>query len=203
MDRVDLTKPEIEEPRNRFAYYPGGAVVPEEVAAWVFNRSHSITAEVVIPKDGAEGVIIVQGSRFGGYSLYVKNNRLHYVHNYVGIERYKVSSTRELPVGECKLAFEFEVTIEPDIPNGKGAGGKGRLYVNDEKVGEGDIPVTCPITYGAGKGLLVGRNEGEPVTDEYEAPFEFMGTIKRLIVDVSGEPFHDAELEARIAMLRQ
>lgn len=203
MDRVDLTKPEIEKARNRFTYYPGGTVVPEEVAAQVINRSHSIAAEVVIPNGGAEGVIVVQGGRFGGYSFYVKNNQLHYVHNYVGMERYKVSSTRELPVGECKLTFEFEVTSDPDIPNGKGAGGKGRLYVNDEKVGEGDIPVTCPITYGVGKGLLVGRNEGEPVTEEYEPPFEFTGTIKRVVVDASGEPFHNAELEARIAMLRQ
>jgi len=197
-----LTKPRVEKARNRFVYYPGGTVVPFEVAAEVANRSHSVTAQVVIPKGGAEGVILSHGGRFGGYSFYVKNNRLHYVHNYVGIERYKVGSTRELPVGECKLTFEFETTKAPDFPHGRGAGGKGRLYINDEKVGEGDIPVTCPISYGL-EGLLVGRDEGEPVTEDYRPPFEFTGTLKRVVVDASGEPFHHAELEGRIAMLRQ
>ena len=100
------------------------------------NRPHGITATVEIPESGAEGVLLCQGTAAGGYSLYVKDGRLHYVHNYVGRGLYSVDSEDELPVGKHELRFEFEPTGEPDLAAGKGAPGHLQLYVDGTLVGE-------------------------------------------------------------------
>jgi arylsulfatase len=200
-------RPQTEPPRERYVYYPGrpgGASIPEGTAVKLKNRSHIITAEVEIPAGGAQGILIQQGGRFGGYALGMKNNRLHYVHNYLGIERFVVSSDREVPAGAHTLSFEFEATGAPDITRGKGAPGIGRLFIDGQKAGEIAIPVTIPLTYAlAGGGLTCGYSEGTPVIEEYQAPFEFTGTLKRVVVDVSGVPFRDLEAEGRIAMAVQ
>jgi hypothetical protein len=172
--------------------------VPESVAANVKNTSHSITVEVVIPPDGAEGVLLAHGSRFAGYSLFVKDKRLVYTYNYVGLSEYRIVSNVDVPTGEAKLQFEFEVTGQPDIAHGKGAPGVGRLLLNDKLVGEGQIPLTVPITFSlVGEGLCCGRDDGEAVTGEYKSPFKFTGKIKRTLVTVGGEPTFDAQAELR------
>ena len=87
------------------------------------NRPHSITASVEIPEDGAEGVLLCQGAAAGGYSLYMKDGKLHYVHNWVGRALYSVTTEADVPAGKHELRFEFEPTGEPDLPHGKGAPG--------------------------------------------------------------------------------
>jgi arylsulfatase len=179
-------------------------MVGTDVAANVKNRPHSITAHVAIPKEGAEGVLLAHGARFGGYALYVKDGRLHYVHNYVGREEFRVTSTRELPVGRVTLRFEFVMTTPADIRAGKGAGGRGHLFVNGQPVGSEDIPLTCPIVYAlAGEGLSCGYDSGQEVTPDYTAPFPFTGKIERVTVDVSGNLIVDQEADLRRAMARQ
>src|SRR5205085_36655 len=153
--------------RTRYTYYPGGAAIPERQAAMVKNRSHTITAHVEIPAGGAEGVLLQQGGRFGGYAFGLKNNMLHYVHNYLGVARYVISSDRVVAPGAHTLAFAFEKTGEPDISSGKGAAGIGRLYIDGEQVGEGEIPVTVPVIYAlTGGGLTCGRSEGTRVREQ-------------------------------------
>ena len=112
-------RPQIEAARTRYTYYPGGAAIPERQAAMLKNRSHTITAHVEIPAGGAEGVLLQQGGRFGGYAFGLKNNMLHYVHNYLGVARYVISSDRVVAPGAHTLAFAFEKTGEPDISSGK------------------------------------------------------------------------------------
>jgi arylsulfatase len=149
-------------------------------------------------------VLLAHGARFGGYALYVKDRRLHYVHNYVGREEYRVSSGEELPEGKVRLRFEFEVTSPADIRNGRGTGGWGHLYVNGEPAGSAEIPVTCPIVYAlAGEGLTCGYDGGQEVTADYVAPFAFSGTIERVMVDVSGRLMVDGEAEKRVHLARQ
>jgi arylsulfatase len=202
--RFSTPRPQVTAQRERYVYYAGGGMVPTGVAANVKNRPHSITADVILPEGGAEGVLLAHGARFGGYALYVKDRRLHYVHNYVGREEYRVSSGEELPAGKLRLRFEFEVTSPADIRNGRGAGGWGHLYVNGKPVGSAEIPVTCPIVYAlAGEGLTCGNDGGQEVTADYEAPFAFGGTIKRVTVDVSGWLMVDGEAEQRVQMARQ
>ncbi|MDI9915029.1 arylsulfatase [Rhodococcus sp. IEGM 1379] len=194
-------RPQLAPPRNRYIYRPGGAEVPESVAVNIRNRSYSIGAVVDIAEPGATGVLLSHGGRFGGHSLYVKNNRLHYVYNFLGMEQQTISADEDLPVGEnLVLAASFEK--EGDDPPGT-ARGVLSLYYGDRKVGEGRIR-TQPGKFSlTGEGLNAGRDSGEPVTDDYSgaSPWAFTGaTLKRVAVDVSGEPYVDLEREA-VAML--
>jgi arylsulfatase len=196
-------RPQVSEPRDQYVYYPGGQSIPENAAVSVLNRDHSITAEVTIPEGGAEGVLLAHGTLSGGYTLFVQDNRLHYVHNYAGVEEYQVTADDVIPEGETTLRMEFETTGEPDIPNGKGTPGTVRLYYGDTEVGSGEIPVTLPIMIGVAAGLSCGQDLTEPVSEEYEMPFEFTGDITHVTVDVSGEPFVHEEAEMDRIMARE
>jgi arylsulfatase len=171
--------------------------------AIVLNRPHSITADVEIPAGGAEGILLAHGGVDGGYSLYMKEGKLFYVHSYVGRELYYVESAEAVPAGRHKLRYEFEVTTPPDIANGKGAGGIGQLYIDDELVGQGEILVTTPIALGLTSGIICGKAAGSPVTPEYEPPFEFTGTIYKVVVDVSGDLIEDDEATLNRLMAQQ
>lgn len=203
--RLADPRPQLTPDRKRYVYLPGGGSIPEAVAVDLKNRSHTIVASVEIPADGpVEGVLLAHGGRFGGYSLFVKDRRLVYVHNYCGIERFSVRSDVEVPSGRCSLMFTFEKTSEPELHKGKGAAGIGRLYINGRKVGESHIPVTQPLVYSlTGEGLCCGYDRGLPVTDEYRAPFRFTGVIERVVVDVTGARTVSKETESRIAMTVQ
>ncbi|WDT75926.1 MAG: sulfatase-like hydrolase/transferase [Candidatus Manganitrophus sp.] len=205
--RFSDERPQLTGERTSYVYFPHTQGVPENVAAKVLNRAHSITADVEIPKGGAEGVILSHGSNIGGYSLFIKGKKLYYAHNYVGVQEFQVSSREEVPEGRGVLRFEFEPAGPPDIAQGKGAPGRAQLYVNGKLVGQGDLPVTVPLTVGLGGGLAVGRNPGSAVSELYPPPFEFTGKIYKVTVDVSGKMIQDTEEEAKAlakaAMARQ
>ncbi|MEP6952765.1 MAG: arylsulfatase [Solirubrobacteraceae bacterium] len=197
-------RPLLTPARNRYVYFPGLAEVPESQAVNIRNRSFSIGVLVDLPEPGAQGVLFAQGARFGGHALYVKDNRLHYVYNFVGITEQHVVADRDLPTGEdliLSAAFEKQGEDPPGV-----AAGILSLYHGEEKVGEGPIK-TQPGKFSlAGEGLCVGRDSGEPVTDDYagEGPWAFTGgTIRRAAVDVSGEPYVDLEREAAAMMARE
>ena len=166
-----------------------------------------MTADVEIPKGGAEGVLICHGGNVGGYTLFVKDKKLHYVHNYVGAEEFHVVSNEDVPEGKVSLRYEFEKTGEPDFKNGKGAAGKAQLYIDKKFVGELALPYTVPLALGIGSGVFIGRNSGSPVSELYGPPFEFTGTIYQVTVDVSGKLIADSEEEKhesrKMAMARQ
>ncbi|BAI62419.1 arylsulfatase [Methanocella paludicola SANAE] len=196
-------RPAIAPPRMNYTYYSGTQMIPDQQAVNVLNRSHSITADVDVPPGGAEGVLLSQGSDEGGFTFYVKDGRLHYVHNYVSKVLYHVESREPVPEGRHQLRYEFEVTGKPDLPGGKGTPGRGQLYIDGRLVGQADIPVTIPIRMTLGGGIVVGADPGAPVTMDYRSPFEFTGRIHKVDVDVSGELIKDAEAEMRIVMARQ
>jgi arylsulfatase len=195
-------KPMIAAPRDRFVYYPNTQSVPFFAGARVLNRPHSITADVEIPADGAEGVLLCQGTAAGGYSLFIKDGKLRYAHNYVGRAVYGVESSEVLQPGKRVLRFEFEPTGQPDMQHGKGAPGRLQLYVDGTLAGNAEAPVTTPFVLNPGA-LTCGANPGSAVTDDYPSPFKFTGTIHSVTVDVSGELIHDDEAELRVHMARQ
>ncbi len=200
-------RPQLAEDRKSYIYYPHTQAVPENVAVKTLNRAFSLTAGVEIPKGGAEGVIICHGSNVGGYTFFIKDKKLHYVHNYVGAEEFHVESKEEVPEGKVELRFEFEPTGKPDIAKGKGAPGRAQLYINGKLAGQADFPVTIPLAIGIGGGLNVGRNPGAPVSRLYHPPFAFTGKIFKVIADVSGKMIQDKEEEqkaqAKAMMARQ
>jgi hypothetical protein len=182
--------------RRRYVYYPFAGPVPEEAAVNVRNRSHRITAEVEVPGGGAEGILLAQGSALGGYALFVLDGRLYYVHNFVGLEVHRITSSTDLPAGRHTLGFRFDKTGEHQ--------GRGTLLVDGDEVGAGDIPRFTPSRFSiTDAGLSCGYDFAMPVVDDYRAPFRFTGRLHRVIVDVDGEPFVDAEAEADLALRAQ
>jgi arylsulfatase len=114
-----------------------------------------------------------------------------------------VESTETVPAGSHELRFEFEVTGEPDIANGKGSPGRGQLYIDGALVGQTEFAYTTPLSLGLTGGITVGADPGAPAAPFYETPFEFTGTIKSVTFDVSGEVIEDKEAEMRQIMARQ
>ena len=204
LEIMQTPRPRMSAARNRYVYYPNTSEVPESQAVNVRNRSFSIGALVDLPGPGAEGVIFAHGSRFGGHTLYVKDNRLHYVNNFVGLFEQKIDSTEDLPTGEkliLSAAFVKDGEDPPHVSTGILS-----LYHGDKKVGEGRIK-TQPGGFAiAGEGLCAGRDSGEAVTGDYPgtSPWAFTGgTIHRVAVDVSGEPYLDLEREAQAMLMRE
>lgn len=198
-------RPQLTKDRHAFTFYPGLQDVPENVAPKVLNRSHTITADVEIPRGGAEGVLLCHGSNEGGYALYVKDGKLHYVYNYVGAKSFTVSSTVPVPEGRVELRCEFEVTGKPHALEGKGAPGRAELYIDKKLVGALELPVTIPLALGIGAGLTCGRGSLSSVTDAYDGAFPFTGTIRQVVVDISGSDLikDDVKLLDRFLMARQ
>ncbi|HYR95585.1 MAG TPA: arylsulfatase [Candidatus Binatus sp.] len=186
-------RPPAVPPRARYTYYPQGAAVPEPVAVNVRNRSHTVCAAVDIPADGAEGVLVAQGSLLGGWSLYVKDGRLCYAHNFVGLEEHRVRSDVALAPGARVLELRFTKTAEHQ--------GTAELVVDGAVVGRGEVPRFTTTRFSiTGAGLTCGRGSGLAVTDDYRGAFPFTGRIGRVVVEVAGEPFRDAEGEAEVAI---
>jgi arylsulfatase len=197
-------RPVLSPPRDRYIYFPDTAEVPESQAVNLRNRSFSIGALVDLPGKEAEGVLFAHGSPFGGHALYVKNNRLNYVYNFVGMMEEHVVATEDLPVGE-KLILSASFDKQGEDPPGVAAGTL-TLWHGDKKVGEGQIKTQPGKFMIAGEGLCIGRDGGAGVTADYPGvePYRFTGgTIRRVAVDVSGEPYLDLEREAAAMMMRE
>ncbi len=193
-------RPQMGKPRNEYIYYPDCAEVPEAAAVNVRNRSYSIAAEVNIETPEAEGVLFAHGCLFGGHSLYIKDGLLKYVYNFCSLIEQKIESSEKVPTGKSVLSAAF-VREGTDMPTH----GTLTLYINDKAVGSAQIK-TQPGNFSlVGEGLCVGRDGGEPVTHDYtgDRPWAFVGgTIKQVIVDVSGEPFTNLEHDAQMAVMR-
>ncbi len=198
---LTTTRPEIGKPRSRYIYYEGAAEVPEAAAVNVRNRSYTISAQVDIEGADSQGVLFSHGARFGGHSLYIKDGKLKYAYNFVGLFEQNIESTESVPTGKCILSAAF-VREGTDMPTH----GTLTLYINDKPVGSGQIK-TQPGNFSlVGEGLNVGKDVGEPVTADYagDRPWQFTGgTIKQVIVDVSGEAYVDLEKEAVAMMARE
>jgi arylsulfatase A-like enzyme len=197
-------RPRLTSPRDRYTYYPDAADVPETQAVNIHNRSYSIGALVDIPAPGAQGVLFAHGARFGGHALYVKDNRLHYVYSFVGIIEQMVVATEDVPTGE-NLILSASFDKDGEDPPGV-ATGILSLYHGDRKVGEGRIKNQPGYFELAGEGLCVGRDSGDAITEDYpgERPYRFTGgTIKRVAVDVSGEPYVDLARQAEAMLARE
>jgi len=204
LEILQTPRPQMASPRERYIYYPDVADIPEQQAVNVHNRSYVIGAQVDIPAPGAQGVIFAHGARFGGHTLYIKDNRLHYVNSFVGLFEQMVVATEDVPTGE-NLILSASFDKDGEDPPGV-ATGILSLYHGDRKVGEARIRNQPGYFELAGEGLCVGRDSGAAVTDDYpgERPYRFSGgTIKRVAVDVSGTPYVDLERQAAAMLARE
>jgi hypothetical protein len=160
----------------------------------VINRSHNITARIVAPDGGAEGVIVSNGGLDGGYARFVQDGKLKYVSNFLGSEHF-LTSSEPLPKGEVIVTMSWEKSGE--------FADKVTLTQNKEVVGTGNVPRTNPVAYAASEGLEVGSDSIIPTWPGYKPPFAFTGKIDRVVVNTTGAKYVDPEGEARRAMMRQ
>jgi arylsulfatase len=200
--RLIEERPQLARPRDLYVYYPGTSSVANKIAARVLNRPHSITATVELA-NGAEGVLVAQGGNSGGYSLYVKDHKLHYAYNFLGIQQYHLTSEATLTDGRHELRFEFEPTGKPDFAHGKGTPARAQLYVDGKLAGQTNLPVTIPLDIGITDGLTCGRDDGSTVTTDYQAPFAFNGALEKVVVDISGDLIEDHHAKLRATMAHQ
>ena len=181
---------------DRYVYHPGIGTLPEAVAPNLRNRAFHIVAELDVPRGvSADGVVCAHGGPQGGYAVYVKGNRLHYVHNLLGAAAFTVSASVELPVGETAARVVFTPTgrFEGDVA----------LFYGDVPVGEGHIARTTPISFGV-EGFSVGYQRGAAITDAYTAPFAIdHAVLRRVVIDGMGAPYRDAPAEERAALAQQ
>jgi arylsulfatase len=192
-EMLAVEKPHFEPARNRYVYYPGTSPVPSGVAVDVRGRSYKIIADVDVTDD-SDGVLFAHGSRFGGHALFIKERKLHYVYNFLGIKPEQGFVSEELTPGKHALGVEFirEATGE----HGESLGTT-TLYVDDQAAAKGSMRAQIgPFTL-AGDGLCVGYDSGDNVSQHYRNPGTFTGgTILGVAVDVSDQAYLDLEKEA-------
>ena len=174
-------RPDLMRGRTSITLSDGMIGMMESVFPNVKNRSKTITAEVEVPAAGANGTVIAQGGRFGGWSLYVKNGVPAYDYNFLGLQRFSIASAKKLAPGKHTLVFDFAYD-----GGGPAKGGKGTLTVDGQKVGEGRIERTQPGIFSADETADVGIDLGTPVVETIgsEAKSRFTGHIPRLTVEV-------------------
>jgi len=168
------------------------------------NKSHSVTAEIVVPEAGAEGVIIAQGGAFAGWSLYTRNGRPKYCYNLLGLQRFKVEGDGVIPPGEHQVRMEFAYD-----GGGLAKGGTVTLYLDGAEVGEGRVEATVPMIFSGDETADVGSDTASPVSDDYDDKDSvFTGTVNWVQIDL-GEDAEDADHlitpdeRLRVAMARQ
>jgi len=174
-------RPDLMAGRTSLTLAEGMTGMTENVFLNIKNKSKTITAEVEVPPRGANGAILVQGGRFGGWALYVKNGVPAYEYNFLGLQRFTIRSARPLAPGKATIRFEFAYD-----GGGLAKGGTGTLYVNDQKVGEGRIEHTQPMMFSADETADVGIDLGTPVVEAIgsEARSRFTGRIPKVTIEV-------------------
>ena len=200
VEQLGLDRPQAEPPRSRYIYYPDTAPVPEGAAVNVRGRSYKILADVEVTKD-SEGVIFAHGSRFGGHTLFIKDHKLHYVYNFLGIKPEQTFVSPELTPGKLTLGVEF--IREKAGEHGESLGTT-KLYVGDQVVAEGPMRAQVGKFTLSGDGLCVGFDSADPVSRSYPpGGYAYTGgEILGVGIDVGDDVYLDLEREAAAAFAR-
>jgi len=189
---------------NRQLLFGGMGRLTEGSVINIKNKSHAVTAEVIVPESGAEGVIVAQGGLTGGWGLYAKGGKLKYCYNFYGIERYYVEGANKIPSGKHEVRMEFAYD-----GGGLAKGGTATLYVDGQKCGEGRVEKTEPFIFSADETCDVGFGAGSPVTYEYGThDNQFSGEVNWVEIDIGKDAINldhliTAEDRLRVAMARQ
>ncbi|KRA25357.1 arylsulfatase [Microbacterium sp. Root61] len=182
--------------------FAGMGRLSESSVVSIKNKSFSVTADVDVPADGAHGVIIAQGGRFGGWSLYVDEGVLKFVYNVLGIHLFTTTATSAVPEGRHQVRMEFAYD-----GGGLAKGGDVTLYYDGAPVGSGRVELTQPMIFSADETTDVGYESGTPVSPDYTPQgSRFTGKIQWVQIDTGGDDhdhFIDPDERMRVAMARQ
>ena len=182
MNAEAMGRPSLVGDRTMATYYPGMLALPDAACLPMLNKSWTITAQIELPNDTAEGMIITHGGSEGGYGLYLKAGRPTFVYNYLGVERPSFSGDTPLGKGKATLGVRFDYD-----GGGMGKGGTVTLTVNGDTVASGRLERTVPIQFSITEGLDVGMDNGSAVDWTYRLPFHFTGRIEEVTVEVFAE----------------
>jgi arylsulfatase len=174
-------RPDLMGGRTSLTLAEGMSGMAENVFLNIKNKSKTITAEIEVPAGGANGAILVQGGRFGGWALYVKQGVPAYDYNFLNLEHTTIAAQKPLPPGQATIRFDFAYD-----GGGLGKGGTGTLFVNGEKVAEGRIERTQPVAFSGDETADVGIDRGTPVVEAIgcEARSRFTGRIPKVTIEI-------------------
>jgi len=192
-ERLDPSiRPGLTRGRSVFTYYPGMIRIPEATAPNVRNTSYSVIADVEVPEGGANGVLVTQGGRFGGWALLLLDGKPTFVHAFSNQEqhKYRIASNQKLSPGKHTVRFDFKYD-----GGGIGKGGTGTLLVDGQQVAQGRIERTVRFRFSLDETFDVGEDTGTAVIDDYaeQLPYKFTGTLAKLTVDLAPQTLSAAE----------
>jgi arylsulfatase A-like enzyme len=173
-------RPSLTTGRKEFVYDTPLVALPEGSAPDLKNKSFTITAEAEVPAGGGDGMIFTQGGITAGWGFYLQKGKLVGIHNYIGLERYRVVSTESVPTGKVTLTFDFKYD-----GGGMGKGGTITLLANGKKIGEGRVEKTAGYKYSLYEGQDIGQDSGSPVDFTYTPPFPFTGKLDKVTVELN------------------
>ncbi len=187
---------------NSQLFFPGMGRLSENSVVSIKNKSFSVTAELVVPTDGAEGVVIAQGGRFGGWAVYTRDGRAKFVYNVLGIQHFTTEASEPIAEGTHQVRVEFAYD-----GGGLGKGGDVTLYYDGEPAGTGRVEATQAMIFSADETTDIGYESGTTVTDDYTASTsKFTGTINWVQIDLGDDDndhYIDPDERLRIVMARQ
>jgi arylsulfatase len=174
-------RPDVLGDRTSLTLYEGMEGMLENTFMNIKNRSSKITAKLDIPAGGANGAILSQGGRFGGWSLYMKNGKPMYTYNFLGLARYTVAAPQALPAGPATVVVDFVYD-----GGGAGKGGMATLYINGKSVAQGRVEKTQPNIFSADETADVGIDNQTPVAEGIGigADTRFTGRIEEIVLEV-------------------
>ena len=167
--------------QTTYTYYGDVQNIASGMIPRIYNHSYAISADLVIPEGGAEGVIVAEADHLGGFSLFVEGGKLRHTYSMMGVLVYRQESDTTLPAGEVTVRLEFHA----DAPK-PATGGDVRLFANATEIGKGRMDFTVPLRFSGYAGMDIGRDNGGVVDRNYanRAPFTFTGTIKKVTFDI-------------------
>jgi arylsulfatase len=165
--------------------------IPEGSAPSILNKSFRVTADVTIPANGADGVLVTQGGRFNGWGLYLLDGKPVFHYNLVGVQRYNVAGPDKLSPGKHTVAIDFKYD-----GGGLGKGGLATLLVDGKRVADAKFARTIPFRISADETLDIGEDTGTPVSEDYHVPFKFTGTIAKIVILLGDEKIAAADEKA-------
>ncbi len=186
---------------NTQLLFGGMGRLSENSVLSIKNKSHSITAELTA-REAPEGVIVAQGGKFGGWTLYAKDGKPAYCYNFAGIKSFTIYGDKQIPAGDHQVRMEFTYD-----GGGLAKGGTATLYIDGEPCGQGRVEMTMPLMFSADETCDVGVGTGTAVSADYPARGnDFTGSVKWVQIDLGGEDhdhFISPEERYRVAMVRQ
>ena len=187
---------------NSQLFFAGMGRLTENSVVSIKNKSFSVTAEIDVPETGADGVIIAQGGRFGGWALYVKDRRAKFTYNVLGIHEFPTVADEPIPAGKHQVRVEFAYD-----GGGPAKGGDVTLYYDGTEAGTGRVGATQPMIFSADETTDIGHETGTTVTPDYTAQSSrFTGKIHWVQIDLGDDDndhFISPEERLRVAMSRQ